>query len=77
MFQEIKKLLVEQMGLDAGSITPDAKLIADLKLNSLELAEFILICEEEFEITIKDSELRKMVSVKDMAEYAEKHKQLI
>jgi acyl carrier protein len=69
MFEKIKDLLVEQMGLDAGSITPDAKLIADLKLNSLELAEFILICEEEFGITIEDEDLRKMVAVKDIANY--------
>ena len=74
MFQEIKKLLVEQMGLDAGAITPDSKLIADLKLNSLELAEFILICEEEFGITIEDGDLRKIISVKDIAAYTEKHK---
>ena len=73
MFEKIKKLLVGQMGLDAGSITPDAKLIADLKLNSLELAEFILTCEEEFEITIEDEELKKMISVKDIADYIENH----
>jgi acyl carrier protein len=74
MFAEIKKLLVEQMGLDAASITPDAKLIADLKLNSLELAEFILICEEEYGITIEDEDLRKLVTVKDIAAYAEKRR---
>jgi len=71
MFEEIKKLLVEQMGLDAGSITPDAKLIADLRLNSLELAEFILICEEEYGIIIDDNDLRKLVTVNDIAAYAE------
>jgi len=74
MFQEIKKLLVEQMGLDSASITPDAKLIADLRLNSLELAEFILVCEEEFGIIINDSELRRLVVVGDIAAYVEKHK---
>ena len=74
MFEEIKRLLVEQMGLDAGSITPDAKLIADLKLNSLELAEFILICEEEYDVTIEDEDLRKLVTVKDIAAYAEKRR---
>jgi acyl carrier protein len=73
MFEKIKKLLVEQMGIDAGSITPEAKLIADLKLNSLELAEFILTCEEEFGITIDDGDLKKMVSVKDISDYAEEH----
>ena len=71
MFEKIKELLVEQMGLDAGSITPEAKLIADLKLNSLELAEFILACEEEFEITIQDEDLKKLVSVGDITEYIE------
>lgn len=71
MFEKIKKLLIEQMGIEAGAITPDAKLIADLKLNSLELAEFILICEEEFGITIDDEDLKKMVAVKDIANYIE------
>ena len=74
MFEEIKKLLVEQMGIDAGSITPDAKLIADLKLNSLELAEFILICEEEFGAIIEDEDLKKLIAVKDIANYIENNK---
>ena len=71
MFEKIKELLVEQMGLDAAYITPEAKLIADLKLNSLELAEFILTCEEEFGIMIQDEDLKKLVSVNDIAEYIE------
>ena len=74
MFQEIKKLLVEQMGIEASAITPNAKLIADLRLNSLELAEFILVCEEEFGITIDDNELRRLVVVNDIAAYVEKYK---
>ena len=73
MFQEIKKLLVEQMGIDSGSIVPDARLIADLRLNSLELAEFILICEEQFGITIGDNDLKRMIAVKDIVAYVEKH----
>jgi len=71
MFEKIKELLVEQMGLDAAYITPEAKLIADLKLNSLELAEFILTCEEEFGIMIQDDDLKKLVSVNDIVEYIE------
>jgi len=71
MFEKVKKLLVEQMGIDEKIITPEAKLIADLELNSLELAEFILTCEEEFGITIKDEDLKKLVCVKDIAEYIE------
>ena len=71
MFEKIKKLLVEEMGIDAKLITPDAKLIADLELNSLELAEFILTCEEEFQIEIEDSDLKKLVSIKDIVRYLE------
>ena len=71
MFEKIKNLLVEHMGIDAKLITPDARLIKDLELNSLELAEFILTCEEEFRISIKDEELKKLVCVKDIAEYLE------
>jgi len=71
MFETIKKLLVEQMGIDEKLITPEAKLIADLKLNSLEQAEFIFICEEEFKISIKDEDLKTLVCVNDIAEYIE------
>ena len=71
MFEKIKKLLVEQMGIDEKLITPEAKLIADLELNSLELAEFILTCEEEFKVSIKDDDLKKLVCVNDIAVYLE------
>ena len=71
MFETIKKLLVEQMGVDEKLIVPEAKLIADLQLNSLELAEFILTCEEEFQISIKDEDLKKLVCVGDIVTYIE------
>jgi len=71
MFEKTKKLLVEEMGIDEKLITPEAKLISDLELNSLELAEFILTCEEEFQILIKDEDLKKLVSISDIVSYLE------
>ena len=71
MFEKIKKLLVEQMGIDEKLITPEAKLMTDLELNSLELAEFILTCEEDFKISIDDGDLKKLVTVSDIANYLE------
>ena len=71
MFEQVKKLLIENMGIDEKLITPDALLIADLKLNSLELAEFILTCEENFKISIKDEDLKKLACVRDIADYIE------
>jgi acyl carrier protein len=71
MFEKIKRLLVEEMGIDEKLITPDAKLIADLELNSLELAEFILTCEEYFKISIRDEDLKKLVCINDIVRYLE------
>ena len=71
MFEKIKKLLVDQMGIDEKLITPEAKLVADLELNSLEIAEFILTCEEEFSVSIRDEDLKKLVCVNDIAKYLE------
>jgi len=71
MFEKIKKLLVEEMGIDEKLITPEAKLIADLELNSLELAEFILSCEEEFKVSIEDGDLKKLVCINDIVKYLE------
>jgi len=73
MFEKIKKLLVEQMGIDEKLITPESKLISELELNSLELAEFILTCEEEFRISIKDDDLKKLVCVNDIVKYVEEN----
>ena len=71
MFEKVKDLLAGQMWIDEKLITPEAKLIADLELNSLELAEFILTCEEEFKVSIKDEDLKKLVCVKDISDYLE------
>ena len=71
MFEKVKNLLAEHMGIDRNLITLDAKLIKDLELNSLELAEFILTCEEKFGVSIKDEDLKKLITVNDIVEYLE------
>ena len=74
MFEKIKKLLMEELLIDEHKITPEAELVADLDLNSLELAEFVFTCEEKFGITIKDNDLKTLVRVGDIVEYIEKIK---
>ena len=71
MFEEFKNLLVEQMNIDEADITPEAELIADLGINSLELADLIMVCEEKFGIEIGDDDIRKFVTVADICEYLE------
>ena len=58
---------------DADEITPEAELSADLGINSIELANLVLICEEQFDLMIDDEDLTKFITVGDVADYLEKH----
>ena len=73
MFEKIKEILVEELQIDADEITLEAELSADLGINSIELANLVLICEEQFDLMIDDEDLTKFTTVGDVAEYLEKH----
>lgn len=72
MLETLKKLLVEELQLDPDTITMDAELSADLGLNSIELANLIMLCEEKFDLTIDDDDVHKFITVGDVVEYLEK-----
>lgn len=72
MFEKIKELLVEELSVNADDITPGSELINDLGINSLELADFVLLCEEKFDIVIEDDEVQNFVTVADVTEYLSK-----
>lgn len=69
MFEKLKALLVDELQIDAASITPEAELANDLGINSLELADLILACEEKFGVTIDDDDLHTFITVGDVANY--------
>lgn len=71
MLETLKKILVEELQIDAAAITPDAELSSDLGINSIELANLIMLCEEKFDITIDDDDIHKLVTVGDVASYLE------
>lgn len=72
MFETLKKLLVDELQIDPGAISAEAELSADLGINSIELANLIMICEEKFDITIDDDDdIHKLVTVGDMVKYLE------
>ncbi len=73
MFDRIKKILVEDLHVEAAEITLDAELINDLGINSLELADLICACEEEFDIEICDDDLREFITVGDVVKYLEEN----
>ncbi|MBQ0092285.1 MAG: acyl carrier protein [Clostridiales bacterium] len=73
MYEQIKTLLVNELNLNPDEIRPEAEISADLGLNSLELADLIVMCEEKFGIVFADEDLAKLVTVEDVANYIEAH----
>jgi len=69
MYEKIKELLVEELSIKADDITPEAELVGDLGINSLELADLVLLCEEKFDIEIGDDVIHKFITVGDVADY--------
>ncbi len=72
MFETLKKLLVSELQIDPSVITMDAELSSDLGINSIELANLVMICEEKFDLTIDDDDIHKFVTVADVVDYLEK-----
>ncbi len=74
MFETLKEYLVKEFRLNADDVTMDAELIGDLGINSLELADLILLCEDKFNVVIDDEEIRNFTTVGDVVRYLEKEK---
>lgn len=71
MFEQVKELLVNELSVREEDITPEAELIADLGINSLELADLVLLCEEKFDIEIGDEDTKRFITVGDVVTYLE------
>ena len=71
MFEKLKSILVEDLNVNEHDITLDAELISDLGLNSLELADLAMLCEERFEVEFEEEELKKLLSIRDIVNYLE------
>ena len=69
MFEKVKALLIEELSIKAEDITPSAELSSDLGINSLDLADLILQCEERFGIVIDDEDVHTLITVGDIVEY--------
>lgn len=67
--ERVKKIIVEQLGVDEAQVTPEASFIEDLGADSLDTVELVMAFEEEFGIEIPDEDAEKIVTVKDAIEY--------
>ena len=71
MFEKVKNMLVNDLQVNPDDIKPEAELINDLGINSLELADLILLCEERYGIEVKDEDIHKFITVGDVVTYLE------
>ncbi len=72
MFENVKRLLVDELSVNEDDVTPEAELVGDLGVNSLELADLVLMCEERFNIEINEDDIRGFITVGDVVDYLEK-----
>ena len=73
IFEKVKVIIVEQLGVTETSVTLDASFIDDLGADSLDIVELIMALEEEFDTEIPDSDAEKVVTVGDVVDYIKDH----
>jgi acyl carrier protein len=71
--EKVKSIIVEQLGVDANEVTPEASFVDDLGADSLDTVELVMAFEEAFNIEIPDEAAEKIQKVKDAVEYIEKN----
>ena len=69
VFEKVKGIIVEQLGVTENAVTMEASFIDDLGADSLDIVELVMALEEEFDIEIPDSDAEKVVTVEDVVEY--------
>ncbi|MBN1188439.1 MAG: acyl carrier protein [Dehalococcoidales bacterium] len=77
VFEKLKKIIVDQLGVEEAEVTPTAKFADDLGADSLDLVELIMAIEENFstpehKIEIPDTDAEKIVTVQDAVDYIKK-----
>ncbi|MBE6044119.1 MULTISPECIES: acyl carrier protein [Clostridium] len=73
VFERVKKIIADQLGLDENTITMDSLFVDDLGADSLDVVELIMALEEEFDIEIPDEDAEKATKVGDVVEYISSH----
>ena len=73
MYEKFAQILVEELQVDKDDIKMEAELANDLGINSIELADLIMLCEDKFGVEIKDEDIYKFVNIGDVVKYLEEN----
>jgi acyl carrier protein len=71
--EKVKKMIVEQLGVNESEVVPEAKFIDDLGADSLDIVELVMALEDEYSIEIPDEDAEKIETVGDAIRYIEEH----
>lgn len=73
--EQVKNLIVEQLGVSLDEVVPTASFVDDLGADSLDLVEMIMMLEEEFGGEIPDEDAEKIQTVQDVVDYIKNNKE--
>jgi len=73
--QQVKDIIVEQLGVDAADVSPEKSFVEDLNADSLDLTELIMTFEEKFGFEISEEDAEKLKTVGDVIDYIKKKKE--
>ena len=73
IFEKVKGIIVEQLGVAETAVTMEASFIDDLGADSLDIVELIMALEEEFDTEIPDSDAEKISTIGDVVDYIKDH----
>lgn len=73
IFEKVKKIIVEQLGVAENTINTESSFLDDLGADSLDIVELIMALEEEFDIEIPDADAEKVSTVGDVVDYIKDH----
>ncbi len=71
VFEDVKTIIVEQLGVEQEQVTPEASFVDDLGADSLDTVELVMALEEKFDVEIPDEEAEKILTVQSAVDYIE------
>lgn len=73
VFEKVRDMIASQLQVDAATITPESRLVEDLKADSANVMVMILELEQQFDIEVEDDEILNLKTVGDVSKYIEAH----
>jgi len=71
--EKVKNVIMDQLGVSADAVVPEASFLDDLGADSLDLVELVMVLEEEFGQEIPDEDAEKIKTVQDAIDYINEH----